>query len=132
MLETSLREFTEAVEKAEQARRAEGLPLLFGSEFHPISHDWDSYSLESEFHTDEEFNAEKVAELVAQLPGLEGCLIVKNHGPVLAAQLPERLHAHLKVPNQTTIFSSNAWKKRCSNIICRMRVLRHSTWAMKA
>jgi hypothetical protein len=73
---------------------------LFGSEFHPISHNWDSYPLESEFHTDEELDAEKVAELVAQLPGLEGCLIVKNHGPVLAAQLPERLHAHLKVPNR--------------------------------
>lgn len=100
MLETSLRELTEAMQKAEQARRAEGLPLLFGSEFHPISHDWDSYSLESEFHTDEELDAEKVAELVAQLPGLEGCLIVKNHGPVLAAQLPERLHAHLKVPDR--------------------------------
>ena len=100
MLESSLRELIEATEKAEQARRAEGLPLLFGSEFHPISHDWDSYPLESEFHTDEELDAEKVAELVAQLPGLEGCLIVKNHGPVLAAQLPERLHAHLKVPNR--------------------------------
>jgi len=100
VLETSLREFTEAMEKAVQARREEGLPLLFGAEFHPISHDWDSYPLESEFHTDEELDAEKVAELVAQLPGLEGCLIVKNHGPVLAAQLPERLHAHLKVPDR--------------------------------
>ena len=100
VLETSLREFTDAMEKAMQARREEGLPLLFGSEFHPISHDWDSYPLESEFHTDEELDAKKVAELVAQLPGLEGCLIVKNHGPVLAAQLPERLHAHLKVPDR--------------------------------
>jgi hypothetical protein len=100
VLETSLQELTEAREKPERARREEGLPLLFGSEFHPISHNWDSYPLESEFHTDEELDAEKVAELVAQLPGLEGCLIVKNHGPVLAAQLPERLHAHLKVPNR--------------------------------
>ena len=99
-LETSLRALNAAVEMADQARRGEGLPLLFGSEFHPISHEWDSYALESEFHTDEELDAETVAELVAQLPGLEGCLIVKNHGPVLAAQLPERLHAHLKVPNR--------------------------------
>jgi DNA repair exonuclease SbcCD ATPase subunit len=99
-LETSLRVLNAAVERAEQARGEEGLPLLFGSEFHPISHEWDSYALESEFHTDEELDAETVAELVAQLPGLEGCLIVKNHGPVLAAQLPERLHAHLKVPNR--------------------------------
>ena len=99
-LETSLRVLNAAVERAEQARTEEGLPLLFGSEFHPISHEWDSYALESEFHTDEELDAETVAELVAQLPGLEGCLIVKNHGPVLATQLPERLHAHLKVPNR--------------------------------
>ena len=99
-LETSLRVLNAAVERAEQARTEEGLPLLFGSEFHPISHEWDSYALESEFHTDEELDAETVAELVAQLPGLEGSLIVKNHGPVLATQLPERLHAHLKVPNR--------------------------------
>ena len=99
-LETSLRALNTAVEQAEQARREEGLPLLFGSEFHPISPGWDSYALESEFHTDEELDAETVAELVAQLPGLEGCLIVKNHGPVLAAQLPERLHAHLKAPSR--------------------------------
>jgi len=100
VLETSLRGLAEATEKAEQARREEGLPLLFGSEFNPISKDWNSYALESEFHTDEELDAKKVAELVAQLPGLEGCLILKNHGPVLAAQLPERLLAHLKVPNR--------------------------------
>jgi len=100
VLESSLRELIEATERAAQARREEGLPLLFGSEFHPISHDWDSYPLESEFHTDEELDAEKVADFVSRLPGLEGCLIVKNHGPVLAAQLPERLHAHLKVPNR--------------------------------
>ena len=31
---------------------------------------------------------------------MAGCLIVKNHGPALAAQLPERLHGHLKVPNR--------------------------------
>jgi hypothetical protein len=99
-LETSLRALNAAEERAEQARREEGLPLLFGSEFHPISPEWDSYALESEFHTDEELDAETVAELVAQLPGLEGCLIVKNHGPVLAAKLPERFHAHLQVPNR--------------------------------
>ncbi len=99
-LETRLRELTEATEKAGQARIAEGLPLLFESEFHPISDSWDSYPLESEFHTDEELDAKRVAELVARLPGLEGCLIVKNHGPVLAAQLPERIHPHLMVPNR--------------------------------
>jgi hypothetical protein len=93
-------ELSEAAEKAEQARLAEGLPLLFGAEAQKIAPEWDSYPLESEFHTDEELDAKKVAELVAKLPGLEGCLIVKNHGPVLASRMPERLHAHLKVPDR--------------------------------
>jgi hypothetical protein len=78
----------------------EGLPLLFGAEAYPIAPGWDSYPLESEFHTDEELDARKVAELVSQLPGLEGCLIIKNHGPVLASEMPERLHGHLKVPDR--------------------------------
>ena len=99
-LESRLQEVAEANEKVEQARREEGLPLLFGSELHQVSPAWNSYALESEFHTDEELDAKKVAELVAQLPGLEGCLIVKNHGPVLASQLPERMHAYLKVPDR--------------------------------
>ena len=99
-LESRLREVAEANEKAERARREEGLPLLFGSESHEVSPAWNSYPLESEFHTDEELDAKKVAELVAQLPGLEGCLIVKNHGPVLASELPARMHAHLKVPDR--------------------------------
>jgi hypothetical protein len=93
-------ELSEAAEKAEQARLAEGLPLLFGIEAQKIAPEWDSYPLESEFHTDEELDAGKVAELVSQLPGLEGCLIIKNHGPVLASQMPERFHAHLKVPDR--------------------------------
>jgi hypothetical protein len=84
----------------EQHRTQKDLPLLFVAEAHPIAPEWDSYPLESEFHTDEELDAGKVAQLVSQLPGLEGCLIIKNHGPVLASQMPERFHAHLKVPDR--------------------------------
>jgi hypothetical protein len=84
----------------EQSQIDKDLPLLFGAEAHPIAAEWDSYPLESEFHTDEQLDARKVAELVSQLPGLEGCLIVKNHGPVLASQMPERFHPHLKVPDR--------------------------------
>jgi chromosome segregation ATPase len=98
--EGRLHELTEAGVKAEQARLAEGLPLLFGSEVHRIAPDWNSYFLESEFHSDEALDARKVAQLVSLLPGLEGCLIVKNHGAVLASQLPERIHGLLKVPNR--------------------------------
>jgi hypothetical protein len=91
---------TEAAGTAESSWAEEDLPLLFAAEAHPIAPEWDSYPLESEFHTDEELDARKVAELVSQLPGLEGCLIVKNHGPVLASQMPERFHGHLKVPDR--------------------------------
>jgi hypothetical protein len=99
-LEARSQELAEAAEKAEQARIAEGLPLLFGAEPHRIAPEWDSYPLESEFHTDEVLDAKMVAKLVSMLPGLEGCLIVKNHGAVLASQMPERIHAHLKVPDR--------------------------------
>jgi hypothetical protein len=99
-LETRRRELTEAAEKAEQARIAEGLPLLFGTETGDVAPGWDPYPLESEFHTDEALDAKRVAKLVSMLPGLEGCLIVKNQGAVLASQMPERIHAHLKVPDR--------------------------------
>lgn len=78
-----------------------GLPLLFAHSLPEISPDWDSYQLESEFHTDEQLDAKRVAELVKELPGVAGCLIVKNHGPVLAGQLAERLHELLRVPDRS-------------------------------
>ncbi len=82
------------------AESAEGLPLLFGTGVQKIAPEWDSYPLESEFHTDDELDAKKVAELVSTLPGLDGCMLVKNHGAVLASELPERLHALLTVPDR--------------------------------
>jgi chromosome segregation ATPase len=99
-LEARFQELADAAEKAEQARIAEGLPLLFGPEAHPIAAEWDPYPLESEFHTDESLDAKMVAKLLSMLPGLEGCLIVKNQGPVLASQMPERIHGFLKVPDR--------------------------------
>ena len=99
-LEARFRELAEAAEKAEQARIAEGLPLLFGEEAQQIAAGWDPYPLESEFHTDEALDAKMVAKLVSMLPGLEGCLIVKNQGPVLASQMPERIYGFLKVPGR--------------------------------
>jgi hypothetical protein len=99
-LESRLNELAAAAESAEKARIAEGLSLLFGTETQKVAPEWDSYMLESEFHTEEKLDAHKVVELVAMLPGLDGCMLVKNHGPVLASRLPERLHGHLKVPNR--------------------------------
>ena len=94
----------------------EGLPLLFGAPAQPIAPEWDSYPLESEFHTDEELDANKVAELVSQLPGLEGCLIIKNHGPVLASQMPERFHAHLKVPDRDYVLLFERLEKKVADL----------------
>jgi chromosome segregation ATPase len=99
-LESRLQELATSVESAEKARNAEGLPLLFGVETQKVASEWDAYALESEFHTEEELNAHKVAELVAKLPGLDGCMLVKNHGPVLASRLGEQLYDRLKVPNR--------------------------------
>jgi hypothetical protein len=84
----------------EKARAAAGLPLLFEPASHIISPDWNSYPLESEFHTDEALDAKKVAQLVSTLPGLQGCLIVKNRGSVLASEMPERIHGYLQVPGR--------------------------------
>ncbi|MBV9300062.1 MAG: hypothetical protein JO066_13940 [Verrucomicrobia bacterium] len=94
------REMAESEEKAEQTRIEEGLPLLFSSENYQIAPGWDPYPLESEFHTDEVLDARRVAELVSLLPGLEGCLVVKNQGAVLASEMSQRIHSHLKVPNR--------------------------------
>ncbi len=77
----------------------EPIPLLLNHPLPEVTEGWDSYSLESEFFTDDPLDAPRVAELVKGLPGLSGSLIVRNHGPVLASTLPERFYDHLKVPH---------------------------------
>jgi septal ring factor EnvC (AmiA/AmiB activator) len=99
-LASHLRGLAVAPEKGSATTSIQGLPLLFEAGAQKIAPEWDSYPLESEFHTDEELDAKKVAELVSALPGLDGCMLVRNGGAVLASQLPERLHAHLTVPGR--------------------------------
>jgi hypothetical protein len=81
-------------------RSEESLPLLFQTIPCPVSNEWDSYLLESELLTEGPLDAAKVTDLVSALPGLNGCLIVKNRGSVLASNLPETLHDFLKVPDR--------------------------------
>jgi hypothetical protein len=81
-------------------RSEESLPLLHQTTVCPVSNEWDSYLLESELLTEGPLDATKVSRLVSALPGLDGCLIVKNQGSVLASNLPENLHDFLKVPNR--------------------------------
>jgi DNA repair exonuclease SbcCD ATPase subunit len=88
------------VEPAPSSTIDSALPLLFSDESRPISKQWDSYPLESEFYTDEIQDAGKVADLVAKLPGLNGSLLLKNKGSVLASNLSEHLYDHLKVPER--------------------------------
>jgi hypothetical protein len=83
-----------------QVRSEESLPLLFQTMPCPVSNEWDSYILESELLTEGPLDAAKVTNLVSALPGLNGCLIVKNRGSVLASDLPETLHNFLKVPDR--------------------------------
>jgi hypothetical protein len=95
-----LAEEASLVSESSDARSAESLPLLFQPTSHSVSSEWDSYLLESELLTEGPLDATKVSQLVSKLPGLSGCLIVKNRGGVLASNLSERLHDHLKVPNR--------------------------------
>jgi hypothetical protein len=81
-------------------RSEESLPLLFQTIACPVSNEWDSYLLESELLTEGPLDATKVSRLVSALPGLDGCLIVKNQGSVLASNLPKKIHDFLKVPNR--------------------------------
>jgi hypothetical protein len=86
------------------ATRAEeksiGLPLWFGQPLPPVAKGFDPYRLESEFFSDEPLDAQVVTELVAKLPGLDGCLVVQNRGPVLASRLAEHYYEQLRVPNR--------------------------------
>lgn len=77
-----------------------GLPLWFGQPLPPVAKGFDPYRLESEFFSDEPLDAQAVTELVAKLPGLDGCLVVQNRGPVLASRLAEHYYEQLRVPNR--------------------------------
>jgi hypothetical protein len=80
--------------------RSIGLPLWFGEPLPPAAKGFDPYRLESEFFSDEPLDAQVVADLVAKLPGLDGCLVVKNRGPVLASRLAEHYYEQLRVPDR--------------------------------
>jgi len=76
------------------------LPLVISHPGPPVAASWDSYVLESEFFTEENLDASRVAELITNLPGVEHCLIVQQFGPVLADRLPQRLHPLFQVPRR--------------------------------
>jgi len=95
-----LAESCSAAANQSDVRSEESLPVLFQTTVCPVSNEWDSCLLESELLTEGPLDATKVSRLVSTLPGLDGCLIVKNQGSVLASNLPEKLHHFLKVPNR--------------------------------
>jgi hypothetical protein len=76
------------------------LPLLTGEPLPAVIPTWDSYRLESEFFTEETLNANRVAQLVSELPGIENVLVLRQRGAVLAGGLPDRLSDHLKTPGR--------------------------------
>jgi peptidoglycan hydrolase CwlO-like protein len=76
------------------------LPLVKSHPGPPVAASWDSYVLESEFFTEENLDASRIAELVTSLPGIEHSLIVQQFGPVLADRLPQRLHPLFQIPRR--------------------------------
>jgi hypothetical protein len=76
------------------------LPLFLSHPVPPVAASWDSYVLESEFFTEDNLDAPKVAELVTSLPGIEHSLIVQQFGPMLADRFPQRLHSLFQVPRR--------------------------------
>jgi chromosome segregation ATPase len=76
------------------------LPLFLSHPVPPVAASWDSYVLESEFFTEDNLDAPKVAELVTSLPGIEHSLIVQQFGPMLADRFPQRLHSLFEVPRR--------------------------------
>jgi Chromosome segregation ATPases len=76
------------------------LTLLTGEPLPTVIPTWDSYPLESEFFTEETLDANRVAHLVSELPGIENVLVVRQRGAVLAGGLPDRLSDHMKTPGR--------------------------------
>jgi predicted nucleic acid-binding Zn-ribbon protein len=88
------------------------LPLLTDEPLPAVIPSWDSYRLESEFFTDETLDADRVADLVAGLPGIEHVLIVRQHGAVLSGNLPSRLADQLKTPGRDYERLFHSWPNR--------------------
>jgi chromosome segregation ATPase len=86
--------------------------LLTGEPLPAVSPTWDSYRLESEFFTEETLDAKRVAHLVAELPGIENVLVVRQQGAVLSGSLPERLSDHLKTPGRDYERLFSNWPNR--------------------
>jgi predicted nucleic acid-binding Zn-ribbon protein len=88
------------------------LPLLTGETLPAVIPTWDSYRLESEFFTEETLDANRVAHLVSELPGIENVLVVRQRGSVLAGGLPDRLSEHLKTPGRDYERLFGDWQNR--------------------
>jgi predicted nuclease with TOPRIM domain len=88
------------------------LSLLTNEPLPAVIPTWDSYRLESEFFTEETLEANRVAHLVSELPGIENVLVVRQRGAVLAGSLPERLSDHLKTPGRDYERLFSNWPNR--------------------
>jgi len=100
----------EAVAKAPEPDPA--LSLLTNEPLPAVIPTWDSYRLESEFFTEETLEANRVAHLVSELPGIENVLVVRQRGAVLAGSLPERMSDHLKTPGRDYERLFSNWPNR--------------------
>jgi hypothetical protein len=88
------------------------LPLLKNEPLAEALSSWDSYRLESEFFTEEKLDADRVAYLVSELPGIESTLVVRQRGAVLAGDLPQRLSDQLRIPDRDYELLFKNWPNR--------------------
>ncbi len=88
------------------------LPLLKNEPLPEVLSSWDSYRLESEFFSEEKLDANRVADLVSELPGIESTLVVRQRGAVLAGDLPQRMSDQLKTPGRDYELLFKNWPNR--------------------
>jgi predicted nucleic acid-binding Zn-ribbon protein len=108
----------EAVEPVEPVQSIEEpkLPLEISSELPSVSPAWDSYTLESEFFTEEKLDARKVVHLMRKFPGLTGSMILRGNGPALASDLPEELHPYFASKDRLYARVFENWPDRVSTV----------------
>ena len=88
------------------------LPLVKNQPLPAVIPSWDSYRLESEFFTEERLDANRVAHLVSELPGIENTLVVRQFGAVLGSDLPQSLSDQLKTPGRDYELLFKNWPNR--------------------
>jgi len=105
-------EAVQAVQPIEEPK----LPVEICPKLPSVSPTWNSYTLESEFFTEEELDARKVVQLMRKFPGLTGSMILRGNGPALASDLPEELHPYFASKDRAYGKLFESWPDRVGTV----------------